>query len=267
MIPRIIHYCWYGHSVMPIEMQKCIESWREKCHGYIIKEWNEDNSPMDIPWIKDAYACGKYAFVADYMRFYVLYHYGGIYLDTDMLLIKPIDDLLQDEAFLGREDISRASMGIIGTIQGYQFCKECLDFYDSRRFDEKNLPVITVVLTPLLEKLGLKFANITQKLVNGLVVYERSYFYPVGYSDTFSISELLHPPFGYFIKKGHPTYGIHLWYKSWGDNNDDEFYLFHRKRNKEAFLLVAKHIKENPKQSFKYYKRLAKCLLKIMHLI
>ena len=100
MIPKIIHYCWYGRGEKSAAIQMCIESWRKYCPDYEIKEWNEDNSPMHIKWMHDAYKHQKYAFVADYARFYALHQDGGIYMDTDMLLVKPIDEFLKNSMFM-----------------------------------------------------------------------------------------------------------------------------------------------------------------------
>ena len=224
--------------------------------------WNEDNSPMEIPWVKEAYSMRRYAFVADYMRFWALYNYGGIYLDTDMLLLKPIDDLLNNKMFIGREDAERVSMGIIGMPPKAEFCKECLDYYNSIRFDSNNLPIITIVLTHIFEQYGFQRKNITQTLSNGLIIYETAYFYPVHYRDTFDVKDLLAPPYGGFVSPDMPTYTIHLWNKSWST----EWELFEKKKYKEAFLLVWSTLKNRPLQSFKYYKKLIKYTLIFLHL-
>jgi len=92
MIPKIIHYCWYGHGEMSVPIKETIDSWRQQCPEYELKLWTEENSPVDLPYLRDALKHHKWAFAADYMRFYALYHEGGVYMDTDMFLIKPIDD-------------------------------------------------------------------------------------------------------------------------------------------------------------------------------
>ena len=96
MIPKVIHYCWFGRNPLPESAIKCIDSWKKFCPGYQIKEWKEDNFDVNsIPYTKDAYQAGKYAFVSDYARFRVLYNNGGIYFDVDVEVIKPIDDLVE----------------------------------------------------------------------------------------------------------------------------------------------------------------------------
>ena len=102
MIPKIIHYCWFGNTPIPLTAHKCLESWKKYLPEYEIILWNEENSPMKIPFVRDAYKAKKYAFVADYVRIWAVYTYGGIYMDTDMLVIRPMGELLEKlELFFG----------------------------------------------------------------------------------------------------------------------------------------------------------------------
>ncbi|MBD8003436.1 glycosyltransferase family 32 protein [Phocaeicola faecium] len=104
MIPKIIHYCWFGGNPLPQFAIKCIESWRKYFPNYEIKEWNERNFDVNIiPYTRDAYLAKKYAFVSDYARFWILYHYGGIYFDTDVEVIRSMNDLLDKGGFMGCE--------------------------------------------------------------------------------------------------------------------------------------------------------------------
>lgn len=227
----------------------CMASWRKYCPDYEIKEWNEDNSPMDNPWIRDAYKHRKYAFVADYMRFYALYHEGGIYMDTDMLLVRPINTFLQDCAFLGREDESNANMAILGTEKGNEFCKQCLDYYDCTRFNVVSPPIITRFITPMLFQYGFIEENTTQRLTNGLTVYQSSFFYPIHYSQEFALEDVMQ-------YAEVDTYGIHLWSKSW----TDEFQLLAKGEYKQGFRLVWMRFKRTPFLPLKYWKKVMKYL-------
>ena len=104
MIPKIIHYCWFGRNSLPASAQKCIASWRKYFPDYEIKEWNEDIFNVNIiPYTQQAYEAQKYAFVSDYARFWILYHYGGLYFDTDVEVIKSFDDIVDKGAFMGLE--------------------------------------------------------------------------------------------------------------------------------------------------------------------
>lgn len=104
MIPKIIHYCWFGGNPLPELAVKCIESWKKYCPDYEIKRWDESNFDLKCcDYVKEAYQAKKWAFVSDYVRFKVLYDEGGLYFDTDVELIKPIDDILACGPFMGVE--------------------------------------------------------------------------------------------------------------------------------------------------------------------
>ena len=104
MIPKIIHYCWFGKGEKPKLAQKCIDSWKEHCFDYKIVEWNEDNFDINTnAYTKMCFEQSKYAFLSDYLRLIVVYKYGGIYFDTDVEVIKSIDNLLDNKAFFGFE--------------------------------------------------------------------------------------------------------------------------------------------------------------------
>lgn len=104
MIPKIIHYCWFGGNPLPDSAMKCIASWKKFLPDYEIKEWNESNFDVNmIPYVKEAYQVKKYAFVSDFARFYILYKYGGLYFDTDVEIVKPLDSIISKGAFMGCE--------------------------------------------------------------------------------------------------------------------------------------------------------------------
>lgn len=247
MIPKTIHYCWYGRGAKSPVIEMCIKSWREFCPDYKIIEWNEDNSPMYIPWVRDAYKHRKFAFVADYMRFYILYNHGGIYMDTDMLLINSLDSFLKDSLFLGREDAYNANMAIIGAESGCCFCEQCLEYYNNTSFDVVHLPIITRFITPQLFKYGFVEIDKNQILSNGLVVYKSDYFYPIHYTQEFMLENVMD-----YAKPD--TYGIHLWNKSW----TDEFQLLAKRNWKQGYLEALRHIRRTPLLPFSYWKKLIK---------
>ena len=104
MIPKIIHYCWFGRGKMPELAQKCLDSWKKQLPEYDYKLWNEDNFDINsVPYVKEAYEARKFAFVTDYVRLYALYHFGGVYMDTDVEVLKPLDRFLELPAFSGFE--------------------------------------------------------------------------------------------------------------------------------------------------------------------
>src|SRR5699024_8907222 len=128
MIPKIIHYCWFGGNELSKTTKVCINSWKKKLPDYKIIEWNESNFDINSnQYVKEAYQAGRYAFVTDYVRLYVLYHYGGIYMDTDVEVLKSLDSFLKHQAFTGCENEKNSVTGIIGSEKDHEWIKTLLD--------------------------------------------------------------------------------------------------------------------------------------------
>lgn len=189
MIPKVIHYCWFGHGQLPSLTKRCIASWQKYLPDYDIKQWNEDNFDVNIiPYTSEAYREKKYAFVSDYARLWILYHYGGLYLDTDVELIKPMDHLLASGAFMCAEtSVNRGKRLYVASGLGmasypfHPFIKKSLDFYESIHFyeDDGTEPKTTVeLLTSLLDEQGLKQTDQIQH-VAGLTIYPWDYMCPI----------------------------------------------------------------------------------------
>lgn len=190
MIPKIIHYCWFGRNQLPDFAIKCIDSWRRFFPDYEIKEWNEDNFDVNIiPYTKEAYSVKKYAFVSDYARFWILYHYGGLYFDTDVEVIKSMDDIIERGAFMGIEvetngkKVPAVAPGLgLGIEPKKNIYKEILDYYTPLHFlkDDGTFNQVTVVnhVTKVLEQNGLLPTNAIQE-VAGIWIYPRDYFNPL----------------------------------------------------------------------------------------
>lgn len=137
MIPKIIHYCWFGRGEMPELAQKCIESWHKFMPDYEYKLWNEDNFDVNsAPYAKEACEAKKYAFVSDYVRLYALFTEGGVYLDTDVEVLKPLDDLLKHRAFAGFEGSKYLPLGtcVMASESDGKWVSEQLGFYENRHF-------------------------------------------------------------------------------------------------------------------------------------
>lgn len=195
MIPKIIHYCWFGRGPLPELAQKCIASWKKYLPDYEIKEWNEDNFDVNIiPYTAEAYKAKKYAFVSDYARFWILHQYGGIYFDTDVEVIRPLDDIIERGNFMGfetdpksqlKEDASEASVnpGLgLGVAPGLGLIKKMLDFYEGRHFEfiPGGIGQLTIVhiATEVLRKAGLKQQQGIQQ-VDDMWIYPAEYFCPI----------------------------------------------------------------------------------------
>lgn len=192
---KVIHYCWFGGKPLPKLAKKCIKSWKKYLPEYEIIEWNENNFDVNInEFTERAYKQRKWAFVADVARVYALKEHGGIYFDTDMLVTKNIDFLLDDEFFAGWESPKYVAVGVMGTKNpNHPIIDEMLNFYSELTFDIDNMFSFTIpkILTKILkEKYGLKKTyQENQKLENNICIYARDYFYPISYdrkSDIFT---------------------------------------------------------------------------------
>ncbi len=197
MIPKVIHYCWFGRNTLPDSAQKCIASWRKFLPDHEIREWNEDNFDVNIiPYTQQAYEAKKYAFVSDYARFWILYFYGGLYFDTDVEIIKPMNDIIAQGAFMGIEANTIVNKSIenggksfevnpglgLGVTPKLELYKELLDYYKNEVFihpdGTMNLKTIVTRSTAILKEHGFNGKNEIQK-IGGVTIYPHDYFCPM----------------------------------------------------------------------------------------
>ncbi len=189
MIPKTIHYCWFGGKPKPTSVLRCIDSWRKYCPDYEVKEWNEGNFDVYVlPYTRDAYQAGKYAFVSDVARFQVLYQEGGVYFDTDVEVIRPIDDLVERGAFMGWEKPD--ALGNMHVAPGlglaapkhFPFYKEVLDGFASLPYylenGQWNPYTMIPLVTDLLKQKGLRVDGTFQN-VNVINIYPADYLCPM----------------------------------------------------------------------------------------
>ena len=135
MIPKKIHYCWFGGNPLPPLAVKCIESWKKYLPDYEIKEWNESNFDLNYnDYVREAYEAKKWAFITDVVRLYAMVTEGGIYMDTDVEVLKPLDELLQYDAVSGFESSSRIPTGLMACREGQPLFEELLHEYDVLHF-------------------------------------------------------------------------------------------------------------------------------------
>lgn len=207
-IPKIIHYCWFGGKDKPEVIKKFINGWKEKLKDYEIKEWNESNFDISSNmFVKQAYENGKYAFVSDYVRVYVLYHYGGIYMDTDVEVKRPFsDEILNNDSFWGFEEKNYIATSTIGTQKGNKLIKKFLDSYDGKSFIKEDGEIDTLtnvaIVSDIIEDIGIKLDGNYQRIEGICTVYPQEYFSPYDYINCYS-------------KENKNTYTIHHFYKSW----------------------------------------------------
>lgn len=182
MIPKKIHYCWFGGNPLPELAKKCIASWKKYCPDYEIVEWNESNFDIHCcDYVREAYAAKKWAFVSDVARLYALVNHGGIYMDTDVEVIKPLDDILCYEAVSGFEAETRIPTGLMACREGQPLFEELLREYDDIHFlrEDGSCDMTTNVtrITNACLKYGLRLDN-TLQTVNGFTLFPCDYFCP-----------------------------------------------------------------------------------------
>lgn len=217
MIPKKIHYCWFGRNPLPESAQKCIASWRKYLPDYEIIEWNEDNFDVNsIPYTRQAYEAKKYAFVSDYARFKILYEQGGLYFDTDVEVIRPLDDIVAKGPFMGFEidpcperPYGAVAPGLcLGAESEMPLFKEILNYYGKLSFlcpdgSYNTTDAVVNITTRELKRAGLGDRAGIQKVAD-VTIYPAEYFNPFD-----DITGILH--------KTKNTYTIHWFSKSWLD--------------------------------------------------
>ena len=189
MIPKIIHYCWFSkdkNKELPKAVQRSIESWKRILPNYEIKLWNEETFDINsVPWVKECYECGcaSYAYMADYIRFWALYNYGGIYLDADQLVTKPLDEFLDNNMFVGMINPNEVGWCVIGAEKGNPIIKHLLDSYNRHYINsDGTLNCVNINYTgsgSLRELYPIDPSVDRLQQFDGLTVYPKMYFYPV----------------------------------------------------------------------------------------
>lgn len=207
---KTIHYCWFGKNPKSKLILKCIDSWKKYCPDYEIKEWNEDIFDVNCcAYVREAYEAKKWAFVSDYCRFYVLYNYGGIYLDTDVELLRSLESL--ENNFVGFENAYTVNSGLIrGAEKGDHICQLMLQSYATDKFVNSdgtlNLTTVCERETNILCQLGMKKDNKLQ-VVSGTTIYPSECFQPTDMSTG-------------KVNPTKNTYSIHHYAASWVSKND-----------------------------------------------
>lgn len=209
MIPKIIHYCWFGPREMPASQKNYINEWKKLMPDYEFVFWSENNTNIQsIPFIKQAYETSKYAYVADYIRLYALYKFGGIYMDTDIKLRCRFDDFLKYRVFTSyecapaRKDMSKVRAmltddgkrvkpgkctripgiglfsALIAAEKKHPFIKDNLNYYNSHTFEEIWNAGLTIpnILAYHAEKFGFRYINIEQELIEGIKIFDYTVF-------------------------------------------------------------------------------------------
>lgn len=206
MIPKKIHYCWFGGNKLPKEVKKCIKSWKKYCPDYEIIQWNESNFDINCnDFVKKAYENKSWAFVSDYARLKIIYEQGGIYLDTDVELLKNLDDLLSHTSFFGVQQAdNQVNTGLcFGAEKGANIVNEMLKEYDYIEFDihNKEQIICPILNTKALFNYGFVFSDEIQNIDNNYL-YPPKYFDPIAPGDSKNLMN-------------HKTYSIHHYSATW----------------------------------------------------
>lgn len=233
MIPKIIHYCWFGESPIPEELQNYINHWREVFPDFEIKQWDENNFNIERApiFVKEAYSVKKYAFVADYVRMYALFHFGGVYMDTDICILHRFDDLMEKRFFTAMEyhednvrilniqkDLTKdgyrknknkiiydicIESAFIASEKNHPFIKDCLDYYINKHFILPNGEFYDKIIVPIImalcaEKYGFRYINEFQELKEGIYLLPDEYITAIH-------------------KKTNNTFALHMVKNSWAN--------------------------------------------------
>ena len=213
MIPKIIHYCWFGGNEKSELVKKCIETWEKYLPEYEIIEWNESNFDVNCcEFTKRAYENRKWAFVADYARLKALKEHGGIYLDTDIELVKPFDEyLLHHQMFTCFEDLTHISTGCVGAVANHEVLNKFIDIYYKYFDEEDNKGFIpnTEILSSMLFPNGVETIDNIAELEN-ITIYTRDYFLAKDYVSG-------------KVTKTDNTYCIHHYDGTWKSGKDKFF--------------------------------------------
>lgn len=235
MIPKIIHFCWMSGDPYPELVEECIKSWREKLPDYKIIKWDTSNFRyQDFPYALEAMRKKKYAFVSDILRLYALYEYGGIYLDSDIKVLKKFDPLLDNKAFTGFESKDAVGVWLLASEKGNPIFKEMLECYKDRHFIKENgevdLTPNPIILGKIFDKYGIQYNNKFQCL-NNITIYPKDYFCPLdGSTGELNITD--------------NSYSIHLFNGAWKEKEDLLFREYYQKTYQKLPNFLSYSIKD-----------------------
>lgn len=206
MIPKIIHYCWFGKKEKPKKIKDCINSWYQMLPDYQIIEWNENNFDYNaLTYTKEAYEAKKYAFVSDVARVKALYEMGGIYLDTDVVVYKSFDFILKHQCVLGFEMGNYVATSFMACVPEHNLMRDFYNLYVDIPFYNKNGNIISITnvskLTFLLETKGL-VRNNKMQVIDDINIYPQEFFSPYNYAWEYS-------------NKNNNTVCEHMFYVTW----------------------------------------------------
>lgn len=236
MIPKIIHYCWFGGNDLTDEVKKYIATWRKYCPDYKIIEWNESNFDInENDYVREAYEAKKWAFVTDYVRLKVIYENGGIYMDTDVEVVKSLDDLLIYDAVSGYESKTSIQTGTMAACRGNSWIKMLLDDYENRHFVKQDGSLDTKTNVQVITKLtvakyGLELDGMTKTFGENMILLPFDYLCAKSYK-TGEITKTVN------------TYTVHNFTGSWLSKQEKDLQKVRRKYYNNLIFLPDCRIK------------------------
>lgn len=229
MIPKIIHYCWLSGDKYPKEVEDCLSSWSKFLPSYELMLWDLNRFQIDKNiWVRQAFESKKYAFAADYIRLYAVYHFGGIYFDTDVEVVKSFDELLHLPYFIGSEGYGMLEAGVFGAEKNMNWVKDCLDYYDNKLFVNEDGSFNMQTLPSIMGSQILKnraFKNLISLEFNDELNYKNNDILYVFPREFFSAKEMGTGK----LCKTERTYSIHHFAMSWIPRKDKFLSDFKRK--------------------------------------
>jgi mannosyltransferase OCH1-like enzyme len=254
MIPKVIHYCWFGGKKKSKLIKDCIKSWGLHLPDYKIVEWNERNTDLSHPFLQEVYKLKKWAFVSDYVRLKVIHDYGGIYLDTDMMVLKSFEGLLINKSFFGAEDLKFVNCAIMGAEKNHWFIKNIIQFYDNIHFSSTvNLGLITIprIVTEIFRK-EFNYQNDFNELIvlDDLTIFPARYFYSFPYTESDKVK-------AYKDYLSTDSYAVHLWTSSWVQYS--EFYYIRKRKYVQGLKIILKSVFINGKIEWAYFRKILSC--------
>lgn len=202
MIPKVVHYCWFGGGELPQLYKRCIESWHANLPGYTFIRWDESNTNFDTPFLKEAYKKKQWAFVSDYIRMRVLYENGGLYLDADVEVIKDFSPLLLlDKCGLGYESKDRPNSAVLFSPPAHEFLQKCMEMIDKRWLEKKPYLIAPEIAIAVCDSMPDK---------QSVLILPEEFFYPYNPYDPARLNSSL-----MYCDVVDNTYAIHHWAKGW----------------------------------------------------
>lgn len=232
MIPKIVHYCWFGNKKKPLKVKKNIDNWKKNNPDFKLVEWNEKNFDISksCDFVKDAYSSQKWAFVSDYVRLYAIYNFGGVYLDTDVKLLKPLESVIDEFSggYMGFEDANKIASGLgFGAPKNNPIIKRMMDYYLDMEFDKdkpekQSCPIIN---SKIINDIGGRLNN-KKQYIDEFCLLPTEYLCPFDiYSGQYNVTE--------------NTISIHMYDASWMRNDKKlwMYMIFHIKKILPNFLV------------------------------